>query len=78
MYSYCIIPDNPEKFLSFLSQLPIKSEDKELIKYCKITKVEVHTALSTWDIFITVPKELSTNMLMVAEEKFCTDCGLKK
>ncbi len=78
MYSYCIIPDNPEKFLSFLSQLPIKSEDKELIKYCKITKVEVHTALSTWDIFITVPKELSKNMLVVAEEKFCTDCGLKK
>ena len=78
MYSYCIIPDNPENFLSFLAELSTKAEEKELIKYCKITKVEVHTTIDTWDIFITVPKELSTQILLLAEENFCRDCGLKK
>jgi DNA polymerase-3 subunit alpha (Gram-positive type) len=78
MYSYCIIPDNPENFLALITQLPIKSEDKELIKYCKVTKVEVHTTLNTWDIFITVPQKISQQILSLAEEKFRTDCGLKK
>jgi DNA polymerase-3 subunit alpha (Gram-positive type) len=78
MYSYCIIPDNPENFLAFIKQLSIKPEDKELIKYCKVTKVEVHTTMNTWDIFITVPQKISQQILVLAEEKFCTDCGLKK
>jgi len=78
MYSYCIIPDNPENFLAFITQLSITSEDKELIKYCKVTKVEVHTTINTWDIFITVPQKISQQILLLAEKKFCTDCGLKK
>jgi DNA polymerase-3 subunit alpha (Gram-positive type) len=78
MYSYCIIPDNPENFLTFIKQLSIKEEDKELIKYCKVTKVEVHTTMNTWDIFITVPQKISQQILVLAEQKFCTDCGLRK
>ncbi|AIF51752.1 PolC-type DNA polymerase III [Pelosinus sp. UFO1] len=78
MYSYCIIPDNPENFLTFITQLSIKPEDKELVKSCKVTKVEVHTTTNTWDVFITVPQKLSSQIVALAEEKFCTDCGLKK
>lgn len=78
MYSYCIVPNNPENFLAFVTQLPIPAEDKELLRYAKVTKVEVNTNNSSWDIFMNVPKKLSEQTLLLASQKLCTDCGLKK
>ena len=78
MYSYCIIPDNPQNFLTFSLQLPISAEDKELLKHSKITKVEVDTNINTWLIFINVPNELSKQTLLLVERKLCGDCGLNK
>ncbi|MBC8014666.1 MAG: PolC-type DNA polymerase III [Sporomusaceae bacterium] len=76
MYSYCIIPDNPQNFLTFITQLPIAAEDKELLRYAKVAKVEVNTNINTWDVFINVPQELSKETLLLASQKLCTDCGL--
>ena len=78
MYSYCIVPSNPENFLAFVTQLPIPAEDKELLRYSKVTKVEVNTNKSTWEIFMNVPQKLSEQTLLLASKKLCTDCGLKK
>ena len=78
MYSYCIIPDNPQNFLAFITQLPISSPDKELLKHSKVTKVEVDIKINTWDIFINVPKELSQQTLVLVEQKLCNDCSLNK
>lgn len=78
MYSYCIIPDNPQNFLVFITQLPINTEDKELLRYSKVTKVEVNTNINAWHIFINVPKELSKQTLLLAAQKLCTNCGLNK
>jgi DNA polymerase-3 subunit alpha (Gram-positive type) len=78
MYSYCIIPDNPENFLTFLTQLSVKAEEREMLKYCRVTKVEVHTTKNMWDIFINVPKKISEQTVSLAEGKICADCGLKK
>jgi len=78
MYSYCIIPDNPQNFLAVMTQLPMSAEDKELLKYSKVTKVEVDTNINTWRIFINVPKQLSKQSLLLAQQKLCTNCGLNK
>lgn len=78
MYSYCIVPSNPENFLAFVTQLPIPAADKESLRYSKVTKVEVNTNKSTWEIFMNVPKKLSEQTLLVASQKLCADCGLKK
>jgi len=78
MYSYCIIPDNPQNFLAFITQLSINTEDKKLLRCSKVTKVEVDTKINTWRIFINVPKKLSTPTLVLAEQQLCTHCGLNK
>jgi len=78
MYSYCIIPDNPQNFLTFITQLPISSPDKELLKSAQVAKVEVDTKSNTWQIFINLTKKLSKQTLLLAEQQLCNDCGLTK
>lgn len=78
MYSYCIIPDNPQNFLTFITHLLIPAEDKERLQCSKVTKVEVDTNINTWNIFINVPGKISEQTLLLASQKLCNDCGLKK
>ena len=78
MYSYCIIPDNPQNFLTVITQLPISNQDKELLRSSKVTKVEVDINVNAWHIFINVPGKLSKQTLLLTEQKLCTDCGLTK
>ncbi len=78
MHSYCIIPDNPQNFLNFITKLPIRVEDKEILQAASVTKVDVDTNKSTWKVFLTVPKELSKETLSLAAQQLCGDCGLTK
>ena len=78
MHSYCIIPDNPQNFLTFITTLPILEEDKKLLQYSTVTKVEVRPNVNSWDVFINLPMELSPQTLSVVSQKLCMDCGLTK
>lgn len=78
MNSYCIIPDNPQNFLAFITHLPIQAGEKEILQCAKVTKVEVDTNINTWNIFMNVPKKISEQTLLLASQKLCSNCGLQK
>lgn len=76
MQNYCIIPDSCKNFLAFVANLPIKPDYKELLKRSKVTKVQVNTATNSWDIFIDVPQQLPDQVLTLAGQNLCNNCGL--
>ncbi len=78
MQNYCIIPDNCKNFLEFIANLAVMSEYKEVLKHTRVTKVQVNTSINSWDVFIDVPQQLPDQILIIAGQSLCNNCGLNK
>lgn len=76
MSDYCIIPDNCHNFWSFIDNLPLTDEYKEIIKNGRVAKVQIDTKRGTWAIFLTVSQKLPGQMLQQIEKYLCKACNL--
>ncbi|MEG6585505.1 PolC-type DNA polymerase III [Dendrosporobacter sp. 1207_IL3150] len=78
MHSYCIVPNNCENFWVFVSSLPIKEADKDLLRQCRIAKVNIDTKRHCWEVYVDTETKLPENLLTLAAKKLCSDCGIKE
>lgn len=78
MPSYCVIPENCQHFFQFVNQLPLDTLSREVLRNARIDKVEVDPAARTWVIHITTTALLAEQMLGIAAQHLCQQCGLAK
>lgn len=76
MHDYCIIPENIKGFEDFIDALPLKDEEKLLIKKIRIVRVMVNTKLNTWTICVKSPVYLPKSITDLIRDKLCHSCGL--
>lgn len=77
MPTYCIIPDNYNQFFAFVDDLPISNSDKQLLKQCTVSKINVDSTNSTWEIFLNSSRMLAIQLLTIAAEHLSRNCGIR-
>ncbi|HWR39703.1 MAG TPA: PolC-type DNA polymerase III [Patescibacteria group bacterium] len=79
MKNYCIIPDESKVFLSFVEELPMSPEHKEMLKLSQVLKVQVDAAAGTWEIFLQTPGQpVPATALTAVSRHLCDQCGLNR
>jgi len=78
MSTYCIIPDSAQSVADFLTEITLSDSDSLLLSRSMITKVQVDTMASAWDIYVNVPEILSDELLAIAEQQLKLQCGLAR
>jgi DNA polymerase-3 subunit alpha (Gram-positive type) len=76
MHNYCIIPNSSSEFLSFIAGLSMDKCLKDVLKKCRIPKVEIDTAANCWEIHLYTPAPIPQEAFTPVVQKLCRDCGL--
>lgn len=76
MSSYCVIPENCQKFFQFVEHLPVDAVNRELLKAAQVNKVTVNPVTKTWIIDMTVAKPIAEQTIEIVAQHLCRQCGL--
>ncbi|MBP2654911.1 MAG: polymerase subunit alpha [Firmicutes bacterium] len=76
--TYCIIPETTQNLSELTAALTLAESDRLLLGQGAITKVEVDTEATAWEVFLNVAELIPEELLERAANYMCQSCGLSK